>query len=29
MEINPLVLTENNKIIPLDFAASLDETASF
>ena len=29
MEVNPLVLTENNMIIPLDFAASLDETANF
>ena len=29
MEINPLVETDNGLIIPLDFAASIDETASF
>ena len=29
MEVNPLIQTTEDKIIPLDFAASLDETALF
>jgi len=29
MEINPLVLTKNNEIIPLDFAVTIDETALY
>ena len=29
MEINPLVLTEDHKILPLDFAATIDETAFY
>lgn len=29
MEINPLVMLENHKIVPLDMAAKLDETAAF
>jgi len=29
MEINPLVMTSNNRITPLDMAAKIDETAGF
>lgn len=29
MEINPIVYTEDNQIIPLDLAAKIDETAAF
>lgn len=29
MEINPLVYTSNGKVVPLDLAAKLDETAAF
>jgi ATP citrate (pro-S)-lyase len=29
MEINPIVYTEDNQIVPLDLAAKIDETAAF
>jgi ATP citrate (pro-S)-lyase len=29
MEINPIVFTEDGKIVPLDLAAKIDETAAF
>jgi ATP citrate (pro-S)-lyase len=29
MEINPIVFTDDGKIVPLDLAAKIDETAAF
>jgi succinyl-CoA synthetase beta subunit len=29
MEINPIVFTADGKIVPLDLAAKIDETAAF
>ena len=29
LEINPLILTEDNKLVPVDFAAKIDDTAMF
>ena len=29
LEINPLVMLDDNTVVPLDMAAKLDETANF
>ena len=29
LEINPLVMLEDNSVVPLDMAAKIDETANF